>query len=235
MIRMLTVIPNGDPEEVAGLAGELPQIREYVESAELYRSLAKDCHALCLLVKDENCLSDLLASIASLPLLKRSWENNPTDIYLRQCFELADGRWRTKEGREPATSEVIAWPNSSAVRIIIHGAYEDNPRMEELTIAEIHETRREPGCIQYSWMENIELSNHLMLIELWANQRIYDVHWAERLRTVEYRGDSGRSAIKPSRGESSREFYRAQSFDFRCGRFVPYDVAQMSESVVWGA
>ena len=201
--------------------------------AELYRTMAREDAdmAIALIFEKESHLISVLANIAEWPGYKRILETAHTEIYSRAPYVLVDGVWTPEAGADSR----LVWPAHGAVSIVIQGAYLPNDDMHELTAEEITDTRREPGCEYYAWMENVELPNHLMLLETWADQRIYDAHWFGRLKTGEYCGDSGRVATSPQRGEAVREFYRQQVFDFHYGRLVPARLENYSESVAWSA
>ncbi|MEZ2188592.1 putative quinol monooxygenase [Corynebacterium sp. CCM 9204] len=218
-----------------GLVDEVRALRGRVEQAEVYSTLAADEeeHALALLLPDDRVYGDLLRGITDHPILHdllRS-DGTGTAIYRQVPYALEGAVWRPLERPDPA----VVWPARGPVDIVIQGAYEDEPGMRGLTAREISDTRREPGCLAYAWYENIELPNHLMLLETWADQQIYDAHWFGRTATSAYRGDSGRRPTPPERGEPVREFYRSQRFEFHYGRMLPIDVRAYSQTVEWSA
>lgn len=237
MIRAIHVIDTPP----AGLGQEVSALRERdgIVQAEMYRSLAvvdgtrEATVAVAILAESEAVYADWISGLEQGSALRALVEGGRTEVYERRQYHLAGGRWAPLEsdGQPP----VIAWPAAGPVSIVIQGAYQPNEQMRQLTAREIADTRREPGCVFYAWMENVELDNHLMLLEVWDNQRIYDAHWFGRLATGDYRGDSGRQPATPARGEASREFYRQQSFDFHYGRLLPAAVDNYSESILWTA
>lgn len=215
------------------LLSEVASLRALVTQCEAYRSLSttEEEFALALLCKDESNLAEVVAALGQHPAVAKVLNAGEIEIYQQSSYGLEEGRWVPLG--EASSSEVIMWPAAGPVSIVIQGAYEPNDSMRELTALEIAETRREPGCIHYAWYENIELPNHFMLLEVWADQRIYDLHWFGRQRSVELRGNSGRVAAEMSRGEASREFYRQQCFELQYGVFVPKCPENYSHTVRW--
>ncbi|MFV8382406.1 putative quinol monooxygenase [Corynebacterium hindlerae] len=217
------------------LLTEIAAAREAVAQCEVYRSLAagEEAYALAMLCDDEKDIAALLERSGQFPALSQIFTDGDVEIYRQSSYQLADGCWTpTDATTEPGP---IMWPAAGPVSIVIQGAYQPNELMRELTAREIAETRREPGCIHYAWYENIELPDHLMLLELWSDQRIYDLHWQGRMRSVELRGDSGRQPAPMLRGEPSREFYRQQAFELHYGMFLPREPERYAETVRWGA
>ncbi len=101
---------------------------------------------------------------------------------------------------------------------------------------EVPETLRETGCEFYDWLRNVELADHLLLVELWADQEIYDMHNDLRMVTAEYRGPSHRQPVESTRGGgTSREFYRQHGYRPMYGRWQPIEDADQSIGVKWGA
>lgn len=237
MIRAIHVIDNPP----AGLGQEVRTLRDRdgIAQAELYRSLGlvdgtqENIWAVAILADTETTYAEWLSGLEQGSALRAVVEGGRTEVYEQRQYHLAGGRWAPLGS--DGTAPTIAWPASGPVSIIIQGAYQPNEQMRQLTAREIADTRREPGCVFYAWMENVELENHLMLLEVWDNQHIYDAHWFGRLATGVYRGDSGRKPATPVRGEPSREFYRQQSFDFHYGRLLPASVDNYSESILWTA
>lgn len=233
MIRVIHVIDEA-PE---GLAEEVRAVRELpgIAQAELYRSLGvnagerESVAAVAILAESEAAYSALIDALSAYPALRHVVVAGRTEAYTQAPYELIDGKW-TPVSRE---SSCISWPADSEISIVIQGAYAPNPEMRALTAAEIAETRREPGCVFYAWMENVELDNHLMLLEVWADQQIYDAHWFGRLATADYRGDSGRQPAPPLRGTPSREFYRRQEFAYHYGRILPARIDHYTQTIVW--
>ena len=205
-------------------------------SAEVYRTLMDEHHwALTTVWESESAFAAAWARVVDgdLPALDALAAVASSEFYVRAPYVVGDGRW-VPEGTD-AQARRIAWPARGEIRIIIQNAYADEPTMRALTRAEIAETRREPGCLAYAWMEHVELPNHLILLEHWADQLAYDHHWFGRMRSVELRGDSGRRAAAPERGPVAREFYRRQPFTHQYGRWQPAELADYSETIVWGA
>ncbi|MDO5700829.1 MAG: antibiotic biosynthesis monooxygenase [Bowdeniella nasicola] len=218
--------------EAAALRGE-----ENCLSAEVYRAMGGEEHgALTLIWRDEVsywALWDrvLTGAYPHLGSLARSGAISG-EFYTRAPYRLSGGRWVPESDAE--TGRRIVWPARGAVRIIIQGAYETSADMADLTRLEVEETRREHGCLAYAWMANVELADHLMLVELWEDQEIYDHHWEIRTQTADFRGNSGRSPRTPERGLATREFYRHEAFTHLYDRWQPARVEDYSATVVWG-
>lgn len=228
-----------DASVLADLVGETEALRaeDACISAEVYRAMGGEEHfALTLIWRDEHSYWQLWDRVLAgqyptLGRLARSGAIN-AEFYTRSAYELAGGRWQPAGEGEAARR--IVWPARGAVRIIIQGAYHASADMAELTAQEVEETRREHGCLDYLWMENVELDGHLMLLELWADQQIYDHHWEIRNQTAEFRGNSGREPRTPTRGIATREFYRHEAFTHHYDRWQPARIEDYSATVVWG-
>lgn len=188
--------------------------------ADAYRSVTGGDSALLLSVTDSQP-EQLLAS----PGYRNFVTHASTEIYHQQQFELRENTWAPKA----PTSALIRWPARGQVRIIIQGSYRPNPKRQELTLREVMETRREPGCVAYDWYAHTRDVDKLLLLEVWQDQQLYDAHWLGRVETTAYRGDSGRTPA----GDSEREFYRRAEFDLLYGRFLPQNPAHYSHTVVW--
>lgn len=234
MIRVIhrLPVPKGAPQ-IEGLLVDVEKLRSRpgVLQAEAFRSLATedDDLAVTLLFETEEHFAQLITDLGEFGSYRYLVVEGETEAYAQRPYALIDGVWTPTD----AGDEVIVWPSAGPVSICIHGAYEPNEHMRALTAAEITETRREPGCVYYSWFENLELDDHLVLLEVWQDQQIYDAHWFGRMKTATYRGDSGRAPAAMQRGEATREFYRQQSFQFHYGRLLPADPANYSETVRW--
>ncbi|MCT2338266.1 putative quinol monooxygenase [Corynebacterium sp. p3-SID1056] len=232
MIRIIHRGATDSPEQLLADVASLRQ-REGIKEAEAYQTLAvedEDC-AVAILAEQVADYAAVVEKLPELPHLHQFVQDGATELYEQSAYALVDGVWAPEAGSDSR----IMWPASGPVSIVIQNAFVDNPEMRALTAQEITETRREPGCCYYAWMENLELPNHLMLLEVWADQTIYDHHWFGRMATGEYRGDSGRTATTPQRGALTREFYRQQSFEYHYGRLLPAATENYSHSVVWSA
>ncbi|MBV7281911.1 putative quinol monooxygenase [Corynebacterium sp. TAE3-ERU30] len=239
MLRVLHEIADPaahgiDPE---ALRTEIAHLREQLPSAELYRSLVpgEPALAVSILVADETSWSGVVRARESYPTYHQLLRAVGAEIYAAESFAVQNGQWVSEETLTENSDSVIFWPGDAPVRIAIHNAVQDNPEMRALTATEIADTRREPGCESYCWYENVELKNHLLLLELWSDQQIYDLHWFGRMDTGDYRGDSGRQPGEMYRGQPSREFYRYHHFDYHYGRLLPRRAAHNSRTVRWSA
>lgn len=165
--------------------------------------------------------TDLLHDLATTDSVR-------TEIYRHSPFAVTDGRWvPTLEDR----TATVQWPAAGAVRIVIQSCFAD-PEEERPSLMENEaETRREPGCLEYGWMTSLDEPTHVLLIELWEDQLLYDRHWALRARS----GQLGRPRRRAERrhGSNGAEFYRMQRFRHLYGRWLPADPRDWSTSVDW--
>lgn len=230
---MLRVLHTFAPERAEQVQADVAALREEdgCVSAELYRS--QDLGAIACLWRDEPAYWAHWARVIDsgiVPELRTLVDEASTEFYRQEPYVLDAGKW--VPAAPPEAERRIFWPARGAVRIIIQGAYNYTP---EPTRAEVIATRREPGCEQYDWLENIDLPGHLMLLEVWTDQAIYDRHWQLRRDTVEYRGDSGRTPRPMERGEAVREFYRQQAFAPHYDRWLPAATEEVATTVTWPA
>lgn len=225
---------------VAGLAAEVARLRDEpgCVSAELYATLAagEEQHALTLLFDTEEqywSAWDRLLRGAHPALLDAVRSAPVSEFYDRTPFALRSGTWVPEAADEAARR--IFWPARGEVRIIITNAVEASPAMYGKIRAEIAETRREQGCVSYAWYESTDLTGHLMLLEVWADQVVYDRHWALRVATAPYVGDNLRRPAEPLRGLASREFYRRQQFRAHYDRWLPADASAHATAITYPA
>ncbi|QGF23552.1 antibiotic biosynthesis monooxygenase [Raineyella fluvialis] len=156
-----------------------------------------------------------------------------TEFYRREIYALREGVWEPERLGE--SHRAIRWPATGEVRVVIQNAVQASPAMYDRITAEVAETRREEGCVSYHWCENTELPGHLLLVEVWADQVVYDRHWALRLSTATFRGDPLRIPATPQRGPQTREFYRRQQFRHHYERWLPADSYAYATTVAWPA
>lgn len=245
MIRALHEFAVSNQGEAAAspqdLTGEIARMRSEpgCVTAELYRMLEPvrlPDHALTSLWADEaafwafweKLLSGAYPALAGL----LGGDDAATEFYARTPFKLEDGVWIPEE---PTGQRRIYWPARGAVRIIIETAVTASDAMYAKIAEEVAETRREDGCETYAWFENVELAGHLLLLELWSDQVIYDRHWHLRLVSADFRGDTLRYPASPQRGLVTREFYRQQTFRHYYDRWLPTDPAAAATTVEFPA
>lgn len=207
-------------------------------SAEVYASMIGDDHTALTMVFERE--SDYWSAWSNAPQAYADLHDVLTDddlcvteFSLVTSFGIADGVWAPADADRDARR--IFWPARGEIRIAIQYAVEPNDEMRGLVRPEVIETRREPGCLQYDWMENVELPEHLLLLEIWSDQVIYDRHAQKRVDTAAFRGDSKRRRTEPQRGITSLEFTRRQTFQLQYDRWMPADVADYSASIHWPA
>lgn len=226
------------------LLGELAAIRglEGCDSIELYKGLASDetFHVLTSTWADEAAFDAFWARVlvGEFAETKRlleghAPETDENEFYRCERFALVDGAWTPEAANRPGRS--ILWPARGEVRIIIQNAVQPTPAMYDKIRTEIADTRREMGCLAYTWCENVELPGHLLLEEVWVDQAIYDAHWALRQHIAEFLGDNLRTPATPQRGPLAREFYRRQVFEHHYNRWQPITADAFSHTIVWPA
>lgn len=242
MLRVLHVLDNpyDDPRdplliEIAGLRDEPGCV-----SAEIYKTLAEgeEVYALTSIWESEEAYATFWTTAMTgdgyetlTHMVTR--DETVTEFYQRVEYALTDGVWQVA-GRDKSHQRVF-WPASGEVRIIIQNAVNASDEMYAKIRGEIAETRREEGCLEYAWCENVELPGHLLLLETWANQVIYDRHWQMRGDTAEFCGDNLRRPAEPQRGPVSREFYRRQVFRHHYDRWMPADPMAYSQTIIYPA
>lgn len=244
MLRVLHEF--GEDADRDGLLDAAIRLREEpgCASAELYVTLAEDEDELALtMVWESEAAYDTFwarALAGAYPALVgpvtgtvEEDETTVTEFYRRSTFALREGVW-VPEDADGATRKIF-WPAGGPVRIIIQNAVQASEEMYDKIRAEIAETRREEGCLEYAWYENVDLPGHLLLLELWADQVIYDRHWHLRGATAAYVGDTLRVPAEPQRGPVSREFYRWQDFRHHYDRWLPAHPAAYATTVSWPA
>lgn len=247
---MLRVLHEFDDPTVLGPLGtELVAIRNEpgCATAEVYASLVagEDFYALTMLWENEAAYDDfwkralagghpvLVGLVTTAAAADPQDDRASTEFYRQEPFAFRGGRWVPEADDE--ASRTIFWPAAGPVRIIIQYAVQGSDAMHAAIDAEVAETRREEGCLEYAWLENVELPDHLLLLELWADQVVYDRHDAMRAATAGFRGPTLRTPTDPTRGPVSREFYRYQDFRHHYDRWQPEDPAAYAQAIIWPA
>ncbi|SDB80575.1 Antibiotic biosynthesis monooxygenase [Raineyella antarctica] len=244
MLRVLHEFADAD--DLAALRAVAEQLRQEpgCASAELYATLAEgeDRLALTMLWDDEAAYDEFWARALAgehpalvTPLTGGTGPDDiaSTEFYRRATFALRAGTW-VPEHADEGTRKIF-WPAGGPVRIIIQNAVHATEAMYDKIRAEIAETRREEGCLDYGWYEDVDLPGHLLLLELWADQVVYDRHWALRGATAAFVGDNLRVPAEPQRGPVAREFYRWQDFRHHYDRWLPADPDAYATTVLWPA
>lgn len=237
MIRVLhrLALPDTADERLADEAEVLRGLPGCLE-AEAYRSLrVPEEVAVVHLWSDESALDAHVAALATgerrcLATEHAGQDGSVAEIYPHRYFAPVDGVW-TATGRD-ATSRVV-WPAGGPVRIVIQSCFEDPEAEAASLLANEEETLREPGCEEYGWFHGIGDHRHVLLLEHWRSQRLYDQHWNLRLRT----GSTGapRRRAERSHGRNGAEFYRRQPFRLLYDRWLPADEDTWSTTVDWSA
>lgn len=232
-LRTLHVLPgHPDPQ---GLAATLAPVRaaDGCLAAELYESCTGASHlVLTTQWASETAFSAWWTAVEQSggDLVETLLAGEVThEIYPRsEQFLPRDGVWRRE------VDSVISWPAGGGVRILIEYAVIPDEQTYAVIAREVPQTLRETGCEFYDWLRNVELADHLLLVELWSDQEIYDLHNELRNVTVDYRGPSHRQPTESTRGRTSREFYRRHAYRPLYGRWLPASEAEQSIGVSWG-
>lgn len=232
ILHRLTLPASAD-ERLAAEAGatrDLPGCRE----AEAYRSLGSpDEVAVVQLWEDEAAHDAYAAAVAvgtrtALPADLAAGDEARTEAYAHEYATPVEGVWTaTSQG----AGRRIAWPARGPVRIVIQSCFADTAAETPGLLANERETQREPGCLEFRWMRGVEDPRHILLLELWASQRIYDQHWILRRRTAG--SGPARQRAERAHGTSGAEFYRQQEFRLLYGRWLPRDEDAWSTTVDW--
>lgn len=236
-------------EDPDALRAETAALREVpgCSSAELYTSLSPEdeFHAFTTIWESEADFDAWWATVrtgASPEIFTLLATDDPADpdldragseFYPRTPFALREGVWVPEAADENART--IFWPARGPVRVIIQNAVDASDAMYAKIRAEVVDTRREEGCLEYAWLENVELPGHLLLLEVWSDQIIYDRHWELRRRTAAFVGDNLRTPTTPKRGPISREFYRYHDFRHHYDRWLPADPSAHATAIIWPA
>ena len=222
-----------DPESTRQLVDYAQGARgtEACLEAEAYRGLRQDTDvAIVELWRDEEAYAAHLAATPdALPLVLAREDRASTEIYAHEYVAPVEGVW-TAASRP--TTRAIAWPARGEVRIAIQTTIADPEHERPALIANELETLREPGCLEFAWMRGIENPQHILLVEAWASQRIYDQHWILRRRTA---SAPPRQPGERTLGTNGAEFYRREQFRLLYGLWVPADETAWSCTVDWPA
>lgn len=218
------------------------------EESECYRGFEhRENMAIIELWADEFAYSDhwrklVQAGTAFDTILRssgtRAYGRNGYEFYWQQYYATKDGVWTPPEDHE--RSSVVLWAGGAQVRIIGQATRGEIRETLPQLVAYSEETRREPGCLQFEHMQSIEenAEGDTVNLELWADQVIYDRHWALRRRSVAHGAvlaSGGRSTERPERqfGNSGYEYYQCTRYAHLYDHWRPEDISRWSESVRW--
>lgn len=236
-IRILhrLTLPDAADERLAAEDSALRELPGCLQ-AESYRSLRSPAAVAVLRLWEDEAAHDAYAAavadgtVASLAAELAGRDEASGEAYRHEYFAPVDGVW-TAESQ--GAGRRIVWPAGEAVRILIQTCFPDTEREAPALLANEHETLREPGCLEFTWMRGVEDQRHILLLELWASQRLYDQHWVLRQRTAS--GGQASRRIERTRGSNGLEFYRHQEFRLLYGRWLPADERSWSTTVDWPA
>ena len=119
-------------------------------------------------------------------------------------------------------------------------AAELSGKVDEL-IAQAHDVRAEPGCLEFDFYRDIEFTENFVQMELWESQAAFDAHWKLRAEGGVF-CETGFLAApfhlgtprSPRRhGRNAAEFYHHQRFQPGDGFVMPFDTSDLVESIRW--
>lgn len=204
------------------------------QEAEAYRGLSEpERVAMVQLWDDEDAYASYLtavmaAELDSLPIELAGRDQAQTEAYPHTYFAPVDQVW-TAQGQD--VSRRIVWPARGPVRIVIQSCFANTAAEAPELLDNERKTRREPGCTDYAWLHGIDDNRHILLLESWADQRLYDQHWILRCRT---RGtNSARQRAERAYGTNGAEFYRQDELRWHYDRWLPTDDNAWSNTVAW--
>lgn len=151
------------------------------------------------------------------------------EFYRHQPY-LLEGTWLPPGHKDREAK--ICWPASGPVRIICQNSQANVEEITPALLDNARETRREPGCLQFAWLRSIEFPDHMLLLELWHDQALYDAHWLFRIKTGSGALPSRRPAPR-QHGGNGLEFYQHQPFAHLYDRWQPVAPDRWSETVTW--
>ena len=230
-----------DGSQDAGLVDYVQRVRKEPGclEAECYRSLVDPKNVgIVELWQDQHSYGDYWARVLDRPeqdAVLRTASQHPqgessSEFYRLQYF-YPDRVWVAVDHQD--RTQKIFWPTSGSVRIIIQGSQANIDETLPAVLENVRETLREPGCLQFEQFRSIEFPNHMMLLELWRDQAIYDAHWQFRIKTGSGSAGVVREPAPRQQGSNGLEFYRYQPFTHLYDRWVPANVANWSETVIW--
>lgn len=152
-----------------------------------------------------------------------------SEVYPFAPFTRRRWTWMSSSRRGPAR---VQWGNARAVRVLYQYFLDPgDPAHDPYNTAE---TLREPGCEQFAYFADQSGNERHLLVELWADQDAYDVHW--KLREI-----SGETRAAPESFEETLpsedviEFYRYQAMRCLYGVWGISDEDQASHAIDWGS
>lgn len=165
------------------------------------------------------------------PLAGNASSPDRAEIYRHEYFDL-EGSWRA---RSVPPGCRIKWPIPGRVRIAIQGSRAELDDSLQGLVADMAATQAEPGCEEYEWFRGVEHPHHVLLLELWSSQALYDAHWRLRDETATERKPplTGAAQVR-EQGSNGAEFYAHQEFIELYRRWVPADSQHWSGAVTWG-
>lgn len=207
--------------------------------AECYRSIDDPGSvAIVELWRDQHSYGDYWARVLEDPgqgvvlraASRHAQGDSGSEFYRHQYFQ-RDRIWVAVDHQD--RTQKVFWPAAGSVRIVIQGSQANVEETLPALLDNARETRREPGCLQFDWLRSVEFPNHMLLLELWGDQAIYDAHWQLRIKTGSGGGGAVREPAPRQQGSNGQEFYRYQPFTHLYDRWVPADVTKWSETVIW--
>lgn len=146
---------------------------------------------------------------------------------------LSTGNEGTFIPADPADQvQTLRWPVRSALRLILQSTA---PTEWRPPVEYYHETRSEPGCLQFEHYRGVEFEENAITMELWASQDIYDRHFIHRngQRVYNYGTlPAGRPAAPERRyGKPGMEFLEQSIYNLVGGVWQPENPAERMVTV----
>jgi quinol monooxygenase YgiN len=159
---------------------------------------------------------------------------NGVEFYRFNEFE-RDGRVYVAKDSSRRT-RTIQWPAYSNVRVVIEICLKlaDDRKLEPYSV----DTRRQPGCEEFSWLRSISYPENVLHLELWSGGPTgYDKHYLKRTLEDIW---GGIAVPRPTfdfaerrYGRSGFEFYQHSFFASSGDVWLPEDPAARMISVRW--
>lgn len=165
------------------------------------------------------------------PRAPRRTGENGIEIYPIAPFGRApDGTWQ-RTG--VPLIESVRWPARSGVRIILQ--LNLSGEAERSALAEMLTTREEPGCLQFEYFRGVEFPENTLLMELWKDPEIFDLHHLRRLRDDIFSDKKrpARAPIERRYGDKSFEWYQHNYFCLVDSIWQPERPEERSNTVRW--
>ncbi|MGE3447394.1 MAG: antibiotic biosynthesis monooxygenase [Microbacteriaceae bacterium] len=149
-----------------------------------------------------------------------------TEIYRYEPFTRIGWTWMPSRQRASAR---LHWGNAGPVRVLYQFTVPEGEQAHDPHAT--RETLREPGCLEFAYLSEVTASGRYVLLELWASQYEYDVHW--RLRQDSGEASPARAPLDEPEVASEAEFYRHRRMHCHYGLWSPVEPGFASNSIDW--